>query len=176
MYAGYQETNKAIGELQNLNLWDISFDFAGSGVKFDKNIKLRCMSTGSPSIEQGMKVADINRFEISQPGRQKRAGEVEVKFVESEDGGTTKQLADLAKAVFSQDENDAEGKSIGWENARCTVIFRAVNSRGEKGFGFKLMDCTITTDMFAGAEWASDDAILNPTMKIHHNWWAYLGK
>lgn len=176
MMISYQKTNKAIGELQNTNLWEMHFDFAGSGVKFSEDVKFRCSSTTTPELEQNMKTATIHRFEISQPGSQKRWGEIELTFLESEDGQTSWNLEQLARAVYSQTENDVDGKSLGWENVKCTVILYTINSRGQRGHGFKLMDCSFTPKHWGGAEFASEDGIIQPKLTIHYNWFAYLKK
>lgn len=164
----FSKTAKAIGEMQNTNTWAVSITWGGSS-KMTDDVKFRCISSNIPSQEWTSKEATINRFKITQPGTLSRNGEIELTFLESEDGKTTKLFYELDQARFSMTGSDVKGLSKGWLTLKGTVIMSLHNSKGTVTQEYKLVDCDFQPSY--DAELGNDDAVYQPKLKVKYNWW-----
>lgn len=167
----YQTTTRATGEFQNLNRWELSFSFPQTNIPDD--IRFRCVSAELPQQEEEQLSITINRFELTQPSHVKRNGSITFTFTETTAGSKTHDLWDeITKLKFSMDDKDAQGLSKGWLNLKGTIIAYLLDSEGNRTQGFKLIDCDLRPK-FEGSL-GSDAEVLQPTLEVSYNWWAYL--
>ena len=108
----YSTTTKAVGAFQQLNLWEVQFQFPQ--ISIPDNVRFRCVSAAIPDSEGETVSATVNRFELSQPANIKRNGTIDLEFLESEKAETANLAQELDNILFSMSDKDAEGISAGW--------------------------------------------------------------
>lgn len=166
----YNTTSRAVGAFQNLNLWELSFNFPK--LQIPDNVRFRCVSAELPDQEEEHLEATINRFKITQPSHISRNGTLTFTFTESESAETRVLQDAISKLKFAMDDKDATGTSEGWLNIKGTIIAYLLSSAGKKTQGYKLRDCDLRPKF--GGSLGSDAEILQPQIEVMHNWWDFL--
>lgn len=168
---------KATGELQASNLWEVKLvPNSKSGVKFADDFMFRCISAGLPTEEISFKETKIARHTIKQPADVERAGEIEFKFIESEDAKGVKIMNMLTSQFLETKGGASVGFSKGWEAVRADAFIYLLNSKGVYTQGYQLYFCTFTP-VWPDASLGDSPDPVQVGVKITYNWWdLILGK
>lgn len=166
----YNQTTKAVGAVQQTNLWELQFSFPQ--LTIPDTVRFRCVSHSLPEQEQEDVSVTLNRFELTQPSFIKRNGTITYTFVEGEDAETRKLWEQITNLKYSITDKDAEGISQGWLNIKGTIIGYLLDSEGNRTQGYKLVDCDLRPD-YSG-DLGSDADALQPTLEVLHNMWYFL--
>lgn len=166
----YSTTTKAVGAFQQLNLWEVQFQFPQ--ISIPDNVRFRCVSAAIPDSEGETVSATVNRFELSQPANIKRNGTIDLEFLESEKAETANLAQELDNILFSMSDKDAEGISAGWENIKGAVTMYLLNSQGKRTQGYRLMSAWLKPSFSQDLSNEADAMSLKVT--VTYNWWAFL--
>lgn len=166
----YSTTTKAVGAFQQLNLWEVQFQFPQ--ISIPDNVRFRCVSAAIPDSEGETVSATVNRFELSQPANIKRNGTIDLEFLESEKAETANLAQELDNILFSMSDKDAEGISAGWENIKGAVTMYLLNSQGKRTQGYRLMSAWLKPSFSQDLSNEADAMRLKVT--VTYNWWAFL--
>lgn len=166
----FNTTTKAVGAFQQMNLWELSLKFPRLNIP--DNVLFRCVSASIPESEGENITATVNRFELTQPSHIKRAGSIDLEFLESDKAETTILADEIDKLVFSMDDKDAKGLSVGWEDIQGTALLYLLNSKGAKTQGYKLVSCWMKPS-FAG-DLSNDTEARKLKIILYYNWWYFI--
>lgn len=168
----YSTTTKAVGAFQQLNLWEVQFQFPQ--ISIPDNVRFRCVSAAIPDSDEETVSATVNRFELKQPAQIKRNGEIKLKFTESEKAETVKLANELENIRFSMSDKDAEGISAGWENIKGTVTLYLLDNKGNRTQGYKLIDSWLRPSY--SQDLGSDAEAMQMDITVNYNWWNYINQ
>lgn len=162
---------KATGELQASNLWEVKLvPNSRSGIKFSDDFVFRCISASLPTEETSFKETKIARHTIKQPADIERAGEIEFKFIESEDAKGVQVMNMLSNQFMKTDGGASIGFSKGWDSIRSDAFIYLLNSKGIYTQGYQLYYCSFTP-VWPDASLGDSPEAVQVGVKVTYNWW-----
>lgn len=122
MKFGINKTKNSLGELQTTLHWVLTVISPPAAVgDFSEDLQIRVQTTGLPEVTEDTTKVELQGHIINFPGKTTKNGELTAGFVEGTDAKVIAYFTKCAKARWSGDGKDTEGKQTLTKDLKADV-------------------------------------------------------